>query len=185
MKQHLGAGLAILALAAALTACGGSSGTGPAASSPAVTTGAAPTQATAPASVSPTATGTAPSATAVDLRTASSSTGDIVVDAGGMSLYFFTKDVRDSGTSACTGDCLAAWPPLVTDSASPTAEGITGTTGTITTPDGQQQVTLNGMPLYYFAKDSMPGDILGQGVNGVWYLAAPDGGMIRTGDAAY
>lgn len=185
MKHHLGAGLAILALSAALTACGGSTGTTPAATSPAVTTGAPPTSATAPASISPTATPTDTASAAVDLKTASSSAGNIVVDGKGMSVYFFTKDVKDSGTSACTDACLAAWPPVFTESATPKAEGVTGTLGTITTPDGKQQVTLNGLPLYYFAKDTKPGDILGQGVNNVWYLADPGGEMIMMGAAAY
>jgi predicted lipoprotein with Yx(FWY)xxD motif len=112
--------------------------------------------------------------------TASSSLGDIVVDAKGMSVYYFTKDVKDSGTSACTGGCLTAWPPLLTTSAEPKVEGVTGTVGTITTPEGAKQVTLNGLPLYYFAKDTKAGDILGQGVNDVWYLADPAGEMIKT-----
>jgi predicted lipoprotein with Yx(FWY)xxD motif len=28
-------------------------------------------------------------------------------------------------------------------------------------------------PLYYFAGDKAPGDTVGQGVNGVWYVANP------------
>ncbi|BAS11332.1 conserved hypothetical protein [Arthrobacter sp. Hiyo4] len=124
-------------------------------------------------------------AAAVDLKTASSSAGNIVVDAAGMSVYFFTKDVKDSGTSACTGACLTAWPPLLTTAAKPAAEGITGTLGTITTPDGAKQVTLNGLPLYYFAQDKKPGDVLGQGVNNVWYLATPAGEMIRKAASGY
>jgi predicted lipoprotein with Yx(FWY)xxD motif len=103
------------------------------------------------------------------------------VDAKGMSVYFFTKDVKDSGTSACTDACLAAWPPVTTAAETPQVEGVTGTVGTITTPDGAKQVTLNGLPLYYFAKDTKAGDILGQGVNDVWYLADPSGEMIRMG----
>ena len=180
MKLNVGAGLAILALSAALTACGGSTGTAPETTSPAVTEGSPPASATAPA-----ASVTPPSATqesaAVDLMTATSSAGEIVVDAKGMSVYFFTKDVKDSGTSACTDACLAAWPPVTTAAETPQVEGITGTVGTITTPDGAKQVTLNGLPLYYFAKDTKPGDILGHGVNGVWYLADPSGEMIRMG----
>jgi predicted lipoprotein with Yx(FWY)xxD motif len=178
MKQRvLGAGLAILALSAALTGCGGG-GTTPAASSPAVTGGAPAASATAPAgSVSSSATSTA--SAGVDLKTASSSAGTIVVDSKGMSLYFFTKDVKDSGTSACTGGCLTAWPPLTTTSDKPKVEGVTGTVGTIPTPEGKKQVTLNGLPLYYFAKDTKPGDVLGQGVNDVWYLADPSGEMIK------
>lgn len=181
MKLNVGAGLAVLALSAALTACGGSTGTAP--DSPEVTTGAPPASATAPAAsvTPPPATSAPPASAAVDLKTAPSSAGDIVVDANGMSVYFFTKDVKDSGTSACTDACLAAWPPVTTAAETPQVEGVTGTVGTITTPDGAQQVTLNGLPLYYFAKDTKPGDILGQGVNDVWYLADPTGEMIRMG----
>jgi predicted lipoprotein with Yx(FWY)xxD motif len=176
MKQHLGVGFAALALAAALTGCGGSPGTSTTTAAPATTS--ASTSA-APKATSPTA------AAAVDLKTASSSAGNIVVDAKGMSVYFFTKDVKDSGTSACTGGCLTAWPPVISKSATPAAEGVTGTVGTITTPDGAKQLTLNGLPLYYFAKDKNPGDVLGQGVNDVWYLATPAGEMIKKAGAAY
>ena len=184
MKLNVGAGLAILALSAALTACGGSTGTAPATTSPAVTEGSPPVSATAPAA-SVTPPSAPPESAAVDLMTATSSAGEIVVDAKGMSVYFFTKDVKDSGTSACTDACLAAWPPVTTDAETPQVEGVTGTVGTITTPDGAKQVTLNGLPLYYFAKDTKAGDILGQGVNGVWYLADPSGEMIRMGASGY
>ena len=182
MKHHVGPGLAILALAAALTGCGSSTGTTPSATSPA--TGASST-ASATASSSGTASASASSTqagAAVDLKTASSSAGSIVVDAKGMSLYFFTKDTKDSGTSACTGSCLVQWPPLTTTSGSPAGEGVTGKLGTT---DGKKQVTLNGMPLYYFAKDTKPGDILGQGVGGVWYLSDPSGAMIKAAGQGY
>jgi predicted lipoprotein with Yx(FWY)xxD motif len=182
MKQHVfGAGLAILALTATLSGCAGGSGTTPAATSPAAAASSPAASATAKAS------STASSSTAsagVDLKTGSSSLGNIVVDAKGMSLYYFTKDVKDSGTSACTGGCLTAWPPLTTTSATPKVEGVTGKVGTITTPEGAKQVTLNGMPLYYFAKDPKAGDVLGQGVNSVWYVADPAGEMITKMPAA-
>ena len=97
-----------------------------------------------------------------------------------MSVYFYTKDTKDSGTSACTGTCLTQWPPVTTRSDAPSGDGVTGKLGTITTPDGKKQVTLNGLPLYYFAKDKNPGDVTGQGVGGVWYLASPAGDMIKT-----
>ena len=189
MKHHVGPGLAILVLAAALTGCGNSTGTTPAASSP-----AAGATSSASGTASPDASSASPSGAsassmqagaAVDLKTATSAAGNIVVDAKGMSLYFFTKDTKDSGTSACAGSCLVQWPPLTTTSAAPAAEGVSGTLGTINTPDGKKQVTLNGLPLYYFAKDTKPGDILGQGVGGVWYLADPSGAMIKSAGAAY
>ncbi|MGN7199721.1 COG4315 family predicted lipoprotein [Arthrobacter sp. SAFR-044] len=186
MKHHLGAGLAILALAAALTGCGNSTGTTPAASSPAgggSTSAAGTSSGTLSTSPSATSAASSQASSAVEIKTASSPEGSIVVDAKGMSLYFFTKDTKDSGSSACTGSCLVQWPPLTTTSGSPTAEGVTGKLGTITTPDGKKQVTLNGMPLYYFAKDTKPGDILGQGVGGVWYLSDPSGAMVKAAPA--
>lgn len=176
MKHNVGAGLAALALSAALAACGGSTGTAPATTGPAATSSAATA---GPPAASATASA------AVELKTASSTAGAIVVDAKGMSVYFFTKDVKDSGTSACTDACLAAWPPVTTTSERPSADGVSGALGTIATPDGKKQVTLAGLPLYYFAKDAKPGDILGQGVNNVWYLASPSGAMVKAGGAAY
>ena len=177
MKKHLGTSLAAMALMAALAGCGGSQGTttAPPATSPATTSPAT--------SAAPTATTTA--APAVDLMTASSSVGKIVVDAKGMSLYFFTKDTKGSGTSACTGGCLTTWAPARTTAATPSAEGVTGALGTITTPDGAKQLTLNGLPLYYYAKDKKPGDVAGQGVGGAWYLADPAGEMIKTAAPGY
>lgn len=182
MKKHLGTGLAAMALLTALAGCGGSPGT-------TSTTAAATPSATSPAATSPAPTSAAPTiptaAAAVDLKTASSSAGTIVVDAKGMSVYFFTKDVKDSGTSACTGACLTMWPPVLSTAAAPSAEGVSGTLGTIATPDGAKQVTLNGLPLYYYEQDKKPGDILGQGVSDVWYLANPAGEMIKTASTGY
>lgn len=167
MKKHLGV-LIALVLALFLAACGGSPGTSP------TTAGPAPTSdASAPGTPA-----------AAELTTASTSAGEIVVDAEGMSVYIFTKDVKDSGKSACEGPCVAAWPAVTTTSDSPAVDGVTGTVGTITAADGKKQVTLNGLPLYYFAQDTDPGDIKGQGVNDVWYLVGPDGEMIKDAPAA-
>ncbi|MCP1410895.1 hypothetical protein [Paenarthrobacter sp. A20] len=167
MKKPLSFGFAALVLTAALAGCGGSPGT-TTSTPPAATSSAAP-----PSSAPATA------AAGAEMTVASSSAGQIVVDSKGMSLYFFTKDVKDSGTSACTEACLAAWPIFTTTSDAPTVDGVTGTVGTISSPDGKEHVTLNGMPLYYYAKDKAPGDVTGQGVGGVWYLVSPAGEMIK------
>jgi predicted lipoprotein with Yx(FWY)xxD motif len=50
---------------------------------------------------------------------------------------------------------------------------VTGEIGTITRDDGSTQVTYNGAPLYYFAGDEAAGDSNGDGLNGVWHIAAP------------
>lgn len=178
MRNRLSVGIGAVVFAVALAGCAGSPGTS-------TTSSAAPTTATsssAPTSSSPTSSSAAAGA---EMKVASSSAGQIVVDSKGMSLYFFTKDVKDSGTSACTGACLTAWPVFTTTSDKPAVEGVSGSVGTIATPDGKKQVTLNGMPLYYFAKDKAPGDILGQGVMNVWYLVSPSGEMIKGAGSGY
>ena len=179
MKKHLSIGLSAFALAALLSGCGGTSGT---ATSP--TTAAAPTSAAGSSSTSGPASTSAPAAAAADLKVADSKAGQIVVDGKGMSVYYYTKDVKDSGTSTCTGGCLDAWPPVLATADTPTVDGVTGTVGTIATPDGKKQLTINGMPVYLYAKDLAAGDVTGQGVGGVWYLVAPSGEMI-TAAAGY
>jgi predicted lipoprotein with Yx(FWY)xxD motif len=47
--------------------------------------------------------------------------------------------------------------------------------GTVTRPDGEEQVTYNGFPLYYFSGDLAAGDATGEGLNGVWFIADPAG----------
>jgi predicted lipoprotein with Yx(FWY)xxD motif len=116
----------------------------------------------------------APAGDAV-LAAADTDLGEIVVDGKGMTVYVFDKDTPGSGESACTGGCLEAWPPVVAESESPTAEGVSGEVGTITRDDGTLQVTLGGSPLYLWQNDVEPGDTTGQGVQGVWWVVAPDG----------
>jgi predicted lipoprotein with Yx(FWY)xxD motif len=112
------------------------------------------------------------------LATATTSLGEVVVDGTGMTVYVFDTDTQGAETSACTGQCLANWPPVTTDSADPVVDGVTGEVGTIAGPDGSMQLTLDGWPLYTFAGDSAPGDVNGQGVNDVWWAVAPDGSRI-------
>jgi predicted lipoprotein with Yx(FWY)xxD motif len=106
---------------------------------------------------------------------ADSALGPILTDAAGMTLYLFTND--SPGESACAADCLVNWPPLtVADAADALAgEGVTGELGTIERDDGALQVTIAGIPLYFFAGDSEPGDLSGHQVGGVWFAVGPDG----------
>jgi predicted lipoprotein with Yx(FWY)xxD motif len=105
--------------------------------------------------------------------------GEILVDAEGMTLYVFTNDTE--GTSNCSGDCLAQWPPLTVDEGEePVAgEGVSAELATIERDDGSVQVTANGLPLYYFAADQAAGDLNGQNVGGVWFVVGADGEMIQ------
>ena len=51
----------------------------------------------------------------------------------------------------------------------------------IARPDGTRQVTYNGHPLYYYARDRGPGDARGQGLasfGASWYALAPSGNRL-------
>lgn len=114
-------------------------------------------------------------ATALELAVAESPLGQIVVDGDGMTVYMFDSDTQGAGVSTCEGQCAENWPAVTTDGDVPDAEGVTGELGTITGVDGATQVTLNGWPLYYFAGDTAPGAVAGQGVNDVWWVLSPAG----------
>lgn len=114
----------------------------------------------------------------VALTTAESDLGTIVVDGAGMTVYMFDSDTQGAATSVCTGQCLANWPPATTEATEPELEGVTGAVGTIDTPDGAKQLTLDGWPLYHFSGDQGPGDVNGQGLNGVWWVLSPSGARI-------
>jgi predicted lipoprotein with Yx(FWY)xxD motif len=106
--------------------------------------------------------------------------GPILTDGSGMTLYLFTAD--SPGVSTCVDGCLAAWPPLLTDG-EPVARGDAdaGLLGTLTRDDGTMQVTYGGWPLYFFAADMAAGEVAGQGVNGTWFVVAPDGSAVEDG----
>jgi predicted lipoprotein with Yx(FWY)xxD motif len=98
----------------------------------------------------------------------------IVAGSNGMTVYTFSKDVVNSGTSACTGGCITKWPALTVPArATLTAgSGAIGKLGTITRPDdGTLQVTYNGLPLYFFAGDKAPGE--SNGIYTGWNAVKP------------
>lgn len=135
---------------------------------------------TAPSpSPSPAAQGDAPATTdsspSVDAAVASTTLGKVVVDGKGMTAYYFDADVKDSGTSTCTGACAAAWPAIEASTTKPKVSGITGTVSTIKGVDGGRQITIDGRPIYTFVGDKKAGDVRGQGDKGVWYVVNPDG----------
>lgn len=93
----------------------------------------------------------------------------VLVGPNGMTLYTFDRDTANSGKSVCNGPCATNWPPLMA------AEGDkpTGDYAVITRDDGKKQWAFKGKPLYFWAKDTKPGDRTGDGFNKVWQLARP------------
>ncbi len=102
--------------------------------------------------------------------------GQILMGPKGMTVYVFANDKPGSGTSTCTGDCARNWPPLTVASADDLVSGVNlpGEWGTITRDDGTLQVTYNGWPLYYYAKDAAIGDTLGENVGQKWFAVHPE-----------
>jgi predicted lipoprotein with Yx(FWY)xxD motif len=109
------------------------------------------------------------------IEVADTDLGTILVDADGMTLYVFDND--SGGTSSCTGDCEANWPPLTGDVTA--GDGVdAGLLGTTERDDGSVQVTYADLPLYHFAGDQAAGDLNGQAVGGIWWVVGPDGAKI-------
>ncbi len=142
---------------------------------------AAAATATAPASVPALATVTSVPATAgteVKLET-NATLGQIVVDSKGMTLYLYTMDTPNK--SVCYDTCAKNWPPLLATGTPKALEGVNSTKlGTTPRTDGTLQVTYNGWPLYYYAKDTQAGETKGQDVGSVWFAISPTGEMVKS-----
>lgn len=93
----------------------------------------------------------------------------VLVGANDMTLYTFDKDMAGSGKSVCNGPCATNWPPL----AAAADAKADGDYSIITRDDGTMQWAFKGKPLYYWIKDQKPGDMSGDGFNGVWKAAKP------------
>lgn len=92
------------------------------------------------------------------------SAGKVLADMKGMTLYSFDKD--EAGKSNCYDQCATNWPPLM-------AEGDAMASGDWTVverTDGSKMWAFKGMPLYTFIADKAPGDVAGDGKNGVWHV---------------
>src|SRR5450432_2986506 len=102
-----------------------------------------------------------------------SALGDFLTTPDGITLYAFSQDTP--GVSTCTGDCAKAWPAYTLGLTDRVAAGaaFTGKLDTIKAGTDGLQVTYNGAPLYFFAKDKKPGDALGQNVGNMWAVVKP------------
>ena len=124
--------------------------------------------------------------------------GDYLVAANGLTLYQFTRDRE--GESTCFDECAEVWQPYTAQEPLVLPEGLEGELTLIERDaldqEGRQgegegtrggqgedqqplasgeetQVAYNGIPLYFYADDLEPGDVNGQGVDGVWFVVAP------------
>ena len=90
--------------------------------------------------------------------------GGMMTNPAGMTLYTFDKDA--GGKSACNGPCVGNWPPLMAGADAKAS----GDWSVITRDDGSKQWAYKGKPLYLWSKDQKPGDMTGDGFNGIWHV---------------
>jgi predicted lipoprotein with Yx(FWY)xxD motif len=114
------------------------------------------------------------------VSTAKTGLGRILVNSSGRTLYLFGKDRK--GMSACTGQCVSFWPPLITKG-KPRATGgaKAALLGTTKRADGRLQVTYNHHPLYTFAEDTTKGQTKGEGMDAFgakWYAISTAGAKV-------
>jgi len=93
----------------------------------------------------------------------------VYVGPNGMTLYTFDRDTMGSGKSVCNGQCATNWPPLMASGSSMSSGDWT----VVTRDDGTKQWAYRGKPVYYWVKDTKPGDRTGDGVNNAWRIARP------------
>ena len=174
MRNRLRIAAALAFAGIVVAACSSSGATTAPSVAPSTAPSVAPSE--APSDAASAAPSAAPSAAGATVEaTDVGSIGTVLVaGSNGMTVYVFTKDVKDSGKSACSGGCLETWPALtVAAGETPTAgDGVTGKLGKITREDdGTLQVTYNGLPLYFFKNDQAPGD--SNGVYENWEAVTP------------
>ena len=152
-------GLAAVASAVLVVACGG---------------GSSSSNGTASSSATPAPSAAAPAVVKTATATVAGKSEMILTDAKGMTLYYYAPD--KGGKVTCTAGCATAWPPLMLPSGvtKATGEGVSSGLGTVSSPSGGLQVTYHGWPLYGWVKDKAPGDTTGQGVGGNWFVVTPD-----------
>jgi predicted lipoprotein with Yx(FWY)xxD motif len=105
---------------------------------------------------------------------------NVLVSPSGRTLYHMTAEKGKK--IVCTGQCAQFWPPLlIKRGVKPTgAKGIDAKKlGTIRRPNGRFQVTYAGLALYTFAGDKRKGDVLGEGVEKIWFAVAPSGKIVK------
>lgn len=175
-KTYLPTTSLLIAAAVTLAACGGDDDASDATAAPVAAT-AAPAATATTAAPAPTATTVAPAGTEAVVGVGSTDLGEVLVDAGGLSLYGFLNDT--GGTSACYDACAQAWPPLIVDGPD-LPDGLDAAVFSVTErTDGTYQLVAGDWPLYTYFEDVGPGDVFGQGSGGAWYVVDPAGELIE------
>lgn len=103
--------------------------------------------------------------------------GPVVADRDQYTLYFNADDSTSPPKSTCLEpECTLVWVPLLAKGGRFEAPALDQKLlGTLTRPDGLEQVTLAGRPVYRFVDDERTGDAVGHGTDNRWFAISPKG----------
>ena len=106
----------------------------------------------------------------------SAAVGPVVADRDHYTLYFHEKDGTNPPSSTCLEpDCTLVWVPLLARGGKFDAPTLDPKLlGTFKRPDGTEQVTVAGRPVYRYVDDEQAGDATGHGIDGRFAIA-PNG----------
>ena len=107
----------------------------------------------------------------------------VLVGGNGHTLYVNTVDTASH--ISCVGSCATHWPPVA--GPAKLGSGLSAADfGTVKRPDGSEQETYQGHPLYEFANDHSAGQHTGNGFQdngGTWHTATIGAAMPSSGPA--
>lgn len=95
--------------------------------------------------------------------------GNMLTNPAGMTLYTFDNDKMGTGKSACNGPCAGIWPPVMADAGAMASGDMT----VIARDDGTKQWAYKGKPVYTYKQDMKAGDMTGDNFRNVWHVAKP------------
>jgi predicted lipoprotein with Yx(FWY)xxD motif len=108
---------------------------------------------------------------------------DVLADSGGKTLY--SAVVEKGGKILCVDGCTSFWQPMLATQADAktAAAKLDQKLGIVKRPDGEQQLTFDGLPLYTFAEEgarNLQGDGFSDefmNIHFQWQAARAGGGM--------
>ncbi len=108
--------------------------------------------------------------------------GTYLVDGAGRALYVLEGTRGAVDPLRCGDDCRRVWPSLMAVNTPVGGPAIGPARLSTRLAYGGSQVTYAGWPLFYYVRDTGPGDTTGQHVQdqwGMWHLLSPSGEPIR------
>jgi predicted lipoprotein with Yx(FWY)xxD motif len=110
--------------------------------------------------------------------------GTVLTDSSGFVLYLLTAD-SPARSNCTTFPCTTVWRPVWAAGGGTAGSGVQQSLlGTLRSPDGIEQVTYAGHPLYTYIGDLKAAQTSGEGIQsfgGVWWVLSAATGAAITG----